>query len=128
MFGIILLLLSVAFALCVCQFHCFLLLDGEDSTVKQAQQIIQPVAEHYFKMEEPPVLFFYTKGDEISDSLRDFLPYLDEENDNVLVILNIPNQRLYISEVSAESLTREAVEKFVTDFTYGKLEGKALNG
>ena len=92
--------------------------------MRSAQEIIQPVAEHYFKMEEPPVLFFYTKGDEVSDSLRDFSQLPDD--DNLLVILDIPNQMSYISE--EEVLTREAVEKFVVDFAAGKLEGKKLKG
>ena len=85
---------------------------------------MHPVAEHYFKMEEPPVQFFYTKGDDVSDSLRDFVGLPDD--DNLLVILDVPNQMSYISEV--EVLTREAVEKFVDDFANGKLEGKKLRG
>ena len=115
---------TFAFAVCVCQFHCSLLLDGEDQSIESAQQMIQPVAEHYFKMDEPPVQFFYTKGDEVSDSLRDFggLP----DDDNILVILDIPSQMSYISE--ADVLTREAVEKFVNDFANGKLTGKKLRG
>ena len=86
--------------------------------------MIQPVAEHYFKMEEPPVQFFYTKGDDVSDSLRDFGELPDD--DNLLVILDIPSQMQYVSEVDV--LTREAVEKFVNDFASGKLEGKKLRG
>ena len=102
----------------------FLLLDGEGTSVKDAQEIMQPVAEHYFKMDEPPVQFFYTKGDEVSDSLRDFCELPDD--DNLLVILDIPNQMSYTSE--EDVLTREAVEKFVNDFVNGKLEGKQLKG
>ena len=128
LFETILLLLSVAFAMCVCQFHWFLLLhvrvDGEDASIKNAQQIIQPVAERYFKMEEPPVHFFYTKGDTVSDSLREFGDLPDD--DNLLVILDIPSQMHYVSEVDV--LTREAVEKFVNDFANGKLEGMKLKG
>jgi len=108
----------------VCQLHCSLLLDGEDQTIEHVQQMIQPVAEHYFKMEEPPVQFFYTKGDDVSDSLRDFGELPDD--DNLLVILDIPSQMQYVSEVDV--LTREAVEKFVNDFASGKLEGKKLRG
>ena len=100
----------------------FLLLDGKDASIKVAQEIIQPVAEHYFKMEEPPVQFFYTKGDEVSDSLCEFGGLRDD--DNLLVILDIPSQMCYVSE--EEVLTRETVEKFVIDFANGKLEGKRL--
>ena len=102
----------------------FLLLDGEAASIKGALEIIQPVAEHYFKMEEPPVQFFYGKGDEVSDSLRDFGQLPDD--DNLLVILDIPSQMCYISE--EDVLTREAVDKFVIEFTSGKLEGKELKG
>lgn len=111
---------------CVCaDFTAFFLhVDGEDASVKSAQEIIQPVAEHYFKMEEPPVFFFYTKGDETSDSLRDFAQLPDD--DNLLVILDIPSQMVYISE--EDVLTREGVMKFVTDFANNKLEGKKLRG
>ena len=119
------LLYSVICLCLVCMpISLFLLLDGEDAFIKSAQEIIQPVAEHYFKMEEPPVQFFYAKGDDISDSLREFGQLPDD--DNLLVILDIPNQMRYISE--EDVLTREAVEKFVTDFTDGKLEGKKLRG
>ena len=106
------------------QISLFLLLDGEDASIRSAQEIIQPVAEHYFKMEEPPVQFFYTKGDDVSDSLREFggLP----DDDNLLVILDVPNQMSYVSEV--EVLTREAVEKFVIDVDNGKLDGNKLKG
>ena len=115
-------------AFTVCR-HChvclpislFLLLDGEDES-KSSQEIIQPVAEQYFKMEEPPVQFFYTKGDEVSDSLCEFGGLRDD--DNLLVILDIPSQMCYVSE--EEVLTRETVEKFVIDFANGKLEGKRL--
>ena len=69
--------------------------------------------------------FFYAKGDEVSDSLRDF-GELPDDDDNLLVILDIPSQMCYISE--EDVLTREAVNKFVIDFTSGKLEGKKLRG
>jgi len=75
-------------------------------------------------MEEPPVHFFYTKGDTVSDSLREFGDLPDD--DNLLVILDIPSQMHYVSEVDV--LTREAVEKFVNDFANGKLEGMKLKG
>lgn len=86
--------------------------------------MIQPVAEHYFKMEEPPVLFFYTKGDDISESLRDFVGLPDDDDDNQLAILDIPNQKYYTCDEKV--LTREAVEKFVTDFANCKLEGNKV--
>ena len=124
LFGTFLPLLYSVICLClVCMpISLFLLLDGEDASIKSAQEIIQPVAEHYFKMEEPPVQFFYTKGDGVSDSLRDFCQLPDD--DNLLVILDIPSQMCYVSE--EEVLTREGVEKFVIDFANGKLEGKRL--
>lgn len=75
-------------------------------------------------MEEPPVFFFYTKGDDTSDSLRDFIQLPDD--DNLLVILDIPSQMVYISE--EDVLTREGVQKFVSDFTNNKLDGKKLRG
>lgn len=87
------------------------------------------MAEHYFNAarerdEDPPVCFFYTKGDETSDSLRDFAQVPDE--DNLLVILDIPSQKLYVSD--AEVLTREVVDAFVNDFNSGKLQGRKLKG
>ena len=98
--------------------------DGEEASIRSAQEMIQPVAEHYFKMGEPPVIFFYTKGDEVSDSLREFGQLPDD--DNLLVILDVPSQTSYVSE--EDVLTREAVEKFVNDFVNGKLEGNKLKG
>jgi len=105
---------------------CLIYFTDEDTgwSLAKAQQIIQPVAEHYFKMEEPPVLFFYTEGDDISDSLRDFVDLDDSVN---LVILDIPNQKYYTYMNSDETdLTREAVEKFVADFANGTLEGNKV--
>lgn len=116
-------LLSVVSAILLC-IQYFLFPDGEEASIKSAQEIIQPVAEEYFKMEEPPVYFFYTKGDDTSDSLRDFVQLPDD--DNLLVILDIPSQKVYISE--DEVLTREGVHKFVSDFTENKLDGKNLRG
>ncbi|KAJ7365239.1 hypothetical protein OS493_005334 [Desmophyllum pertusum] len=103
--------------------------DGEEASIKKAQDIIKPVAEKFFKVakekdEDPPVFFFYTKGDETSDSLCEFAQIPDD--DNLLVILDIPSQNVYISE--EDVLTREGVEKFVMDFTNNKLEGKKLKG
>lgn len=68
--------------------------------------------------------FFYTKGDDTSDSLRDFIQLPDD--DNLLIILDIPSQKVYISE--DEVLTREGVSKFVSDFKENKLDGKNLRG
>ncbi|KAJ7375040.1 hypothetical protein OS493_001771 [Desmophyllum pertusum] len=69
--------------------------DGEEASIKKAQDIIKPVAEKFFKVakekdEDPPVFFFYTKGDETSDSLCEFAQIPDD--DNLLVILDIPSQ------------------------------------
>lgn len=74
--------------------------------------------------EQSPVTFFYAGSDDTADSLRDFI-CLPEE-DNVLVILDIPSQKLYVSD--DDVLTREGVEKFVKDFSAGKLVGKSLKG
>lgn len=71
------------------------------------------------------MVFFYTKGDDTSDSLRDFTRQVPED-DNLLVILDIPSQKVYVSEDVV--LTREGVKKFVTDFASGKLDGKTLRG
>ena len=105
-------------------FTVFLHLDGEEASLNSAKEIILPVAEHYFKMDDPPMQFFYTKGDDVSDNLREFAEIPDD--DNVLVILDVPNQICYVSE--DEVLTKEGVEKFVNDFVNGKLEGKKLRG
>lgn len=70
------------------------------------------------------MVFFCTKGDDTSDSLRDFTQVPDD--DNLLVILDIPSQKVYVSE--DDVLTREGVKKFVTDFASGKLDGKKLRG
>ena len=70
------------------------------------------------------MIFFYTLGDDTSDSLCDFTQI--EGEDNVLVILDIPSQMVYLSD--DDVLTRESVEKFVKDFSAGKLQGKKLRG
>ena len=71
------------------------------------------------------MIFFYTKGDETSDSLLDFLG-IDDGDDNQLIIVDIPSQKVYVSD--DEELTKEGVEKFVTEFAGGKLSGKKLRG
>lgn len=70
------------------------------------------------------MIFFYTLGDDTSDSLCEFTQ-IDVE-DNALVILDIPSQMVYPSD--DDVLTRESVEKFVKDFSAGKLQGKKLRG
>lgn len=100
--------------------------DGEDASIKRAQEIIQPIAESLLQKEDSPVIFFYTKGDETSESLLDFLGIDDDDDDNQLVIVDIPSQKLYVSD--DEVLTKEGVAKFVTEFAGGKLSGKKLRG
>ena len=101
----------------------FLTSDGEEASIKSAKEIITPVAEQLQQDCDSPVVFFYSLGDDTSDSLRDFID-ISEEDDNILVILDIPSQKLYVAE--DEVLSREAVRKFVTDFAAGKLDGKKL--
>lgn len=106
--------------------------DGKEASIQGAKDIIQPVAEHYFKVAEeadddPPLFFFYTKRDDTSSSLRDFIG-LNEEDDGtsagILVILDIPSQMVY--ECQEEVLTKEVVEAFVNDFVNDKLSGERL--
>ena len=73
-------------------------------------------------MEGPPVFVVYTKGDDTSDSLHDLIHDQLPDDHNLLVILDIPSQMVFISE--EDVLTREGVQKFVTDFTNNKQEGK----
>ena len=99
-------------------------LDGEDASIKDANDMIGPVAEQLCSKKQSPVTFFYAKSDDTADSLRDFIDLTDE--DNVLVILDVPSQKVYTSD--DEVLTKEGVLKFVEDFSAGKLTGKQLRG
>ena len=101
----------------------FVTSDGEDASIKSAKDMITPVAEQEWECDSP-VVFFYSLGDDTSDSLRDFIDIPDD--DNILVILDIPSQKVYVAE--DEVLSKEGVHKFVTDFAAGKLEGKKLRG
>ena len=104
----------------------FVTSDGDEASIKSAKEIITPVAEQQQQQDcDSPVVFFYSLGDDTSDSLRDFVG-IAEEDDNILVILDIPSQKLYVAE--DEVLSREAVRKFVTDFAAGKLDGTKLRG
>ena len=101
----------------------FVTSDGEEASIKSAKDIITPVAEQVWECDSP-VVFFYSLGDDTSDSLRDFIDIPDD--DNILVILDIPSQKVYVAE--DEVLSKEGVQKFVTDFGAGKLKGKKLKG
>ena len=101
----------------------FVTSDGEDASIKSAKDIITPVAEQVWECDSP-VVFFYSLGDDTSDSLRDFIDIPDD--DNILIILDIPSQKVYVAE--DEVLSKEGVQKFVKDFAAGKLEGKKLKG
>ena len=101
----------------------FVTSDGEEASIKSAKDIITPVAEQE-KECDSPVVFFYSLGDDTSDSLRDFIDIPDD--DNILIILDIPSQKVYVAE--DEVLSKEGVQKFVTDFAAGKLKGKKLKG
>ena len=101
----------------------FVTSDGEEASIKSAKDIITPVAEQVWECDSP-VVFFYSLGDDTSDSLRDFIDIPDD--DNILVILDIPSQKVYVAE--DEVLSKEGVQKFVKDFAAGKLEGKKLKG
>ena len=102
----------------------FVTSDGEEASIKSAKDIITPVAEQEQECDSP-VVFFYSLGDDTSDSLRDFIDIPDDD-DNILVILDIPSQKVYVAE--DEVLSKEGVQKFVKDFAAGKLEGKKLKG
>ena len=101
----------------------FVTSDGEEASIKSAKDIITPVAEQEQECDSP-VVFFYSLGDDTSDSLRDFIDIPDD--DNILIILDIPSQKVYVAE--DEVLSKEGVQKFVTDFGAGKLKGKKLKG
>ena len=101
----------------------FVTSDGEEASIKSAKDIITPVAEQEQECGSP-VVFFYSLGDDTSDSLRDFIDIPDD--DNILVILDIPSQKVYVAE--DEVLSKEGVQKFVTDFAEGKLKGRKLKG
>ena len=101
----------------------FVTSDGEEASIKSAKDIITPVAEQVWECDSP-VVFFYSLGDDTSDSLRDFIDIPDD--DNILIILDIPSQKVYVAE--DEVLSKEGVQKFVKDFAAGKLEGKKLKG
>ena len=101
----------------------FVTSDGEEASIKSAKDIITPVAEQVWECDSP-VVFFYSLGDDTSDSLRDFIDIPDD--DNILIILDIPSQKVYVAE--DEVLSKEGVQKFVTDFGAGKLKGKKLKG
>lgn len=101
----------------------FVTSDGEEASIKSAKDIITPVAEQVWECDSP-VVFFYSLGDDTSDSLRDFIDIPDD--DNILVILDIPSQKVYVAE--DEVLSKEGVQKFVKDFAAGKLKGKKLKG
>ena len=107
----------------LCMLCIFVTSDGEDASIKSAKDIITPVAEQVWEC-DPPVVFFYSLGDDTSDSLRDFIDIPDD--DNILIILDIPSQKVYVAE--DEVLSKEGVQKFVKDFAAGKLEGKKLKG
>ena len=114
------------YILLLCMLCIFVTSDGDEASIKSAKEIITPVAEQQQQQDcDSPVVFFYSLGDDTSDSLRDFVG-IAEEDDNILVILDIPSQKLYVAE--DEVLSREAVRKFVTDFAAGKLDGKKLRG
>ena len=101
----------------------FVTSDGDEASIKSAKEIITPVAELEQECDSP-VVFFYSLGDDTSDSLRDFIDIPDD--DNILVILDIPSQKVYVAE--DDVLSKEGVQKFVKDFAAGKLDGKKLKG
>ena len=101
----------------------FVTSDGDEASIKSAKEIIAPVAEQEQECDSP-VVFFYSLGDDTSDSLRDFIDIPDD--DNILVILDIPSQKVYVAE--DDVLSKEGVQKFVKDFAAGKLDGKKLKG
>lgn len=102
--------------------------DGEDSTISHALEVLGPTAQSTaIKAEEtgddPSLYFFYAGGDEITDNLREFARNIPDE-DNVLVILDIPSGKLFVSD--AEEVTPEVVEQFVNDYQNDALEEQNL--
>lgn len=101
--------------------------DGEEANVTHTKEVLTPLAEKYRKDPseggaDPPLYFLYSASNAISERLRDFACIPDE--DNVLVILDVPSGVVYISD--DDDLTSEGANKFIADYISGKLKGKSL--
>ena len=111
---------------------CFIYIffsDNDEGSIGHAIEVLKPLAEKHTKSQneggaDPTLYFLYSTVNEISESLRDFARIPDE--DNVLVILDIPSGLVFISD--DEELTSDKAGKFISDFLSGKLKGRSLSG
>ena len=109
-------------------YHCSVL-DEDAEGMKEAEKCLLPVAKQYInKWKEsnkpPEMLFFYTGKDDDDDILKSLRAFANiPETNPLLVILDIPGQKVYIAE---GGLSEEKVRDFVDKFFNDDLPGKPL--
>lgn len=113
---------------CVCA-------DGSEKMVKEAKDIMLPLAEGYIasqkaKGEEQELFFFHASDksdeDDLVQSLRSFAN-LPKDNP-LLALINIPDQCLYLGDLSQEQDRKKYATDFLEQYQAGKLKKKPLRG
>lgn len=102
-------------------------IDGSEETIATAKSSLEIVAKK-FKHDNPSsnLLFFYANAKEGPDSVAaSLISFADlPKRTPLLAIVDIPNQRKYVSET--ESVTEDVVRDMVEVFNSGSLEGSPL--
>lgn len=109
------------------------LADGTDKQVNEAEDALRPLAEAHIaeqkaNEQEQEVYFFYANDrsdeDDLVPSLRAFAN-LPKDNP-LLALINIPDQCLYLGDLSVVEDRKKYVADFLQQYHAGKLEKKPL--
>lgn len=101
--------------------------DGSEATVNHVKSILKPHAEseHAKGMENKEVYFFWGGEDDICSSIRDFCN-IDEDPENLLILLDIPEQKIHVSKQDLTTATTDTIGTIISQQKDGTLETRSI--
>ncbi|KAL8605070.1 hypothetical protein ACOMHN_018871 [Nucella lapillus] len=97
--------------------------EGEEGELLEARAVLTDVAvREHLKGEDQELFFYYAGDEEFCDQVRDFANL--EDRSPLLVILDSPAQRVYVSP--ATDMSCEVVVDFVDNYLAGKLTAQPI--
>lgn len=95
--------------------------DGSPEKVNHVKIILKPQAEaEHAKGVEKEVFFFWGGEDDICSSIRDFCN-IDEDPENLIIFLNIPDQCVHVSKQDLATASADTIGSIISQFKEGNL-------
>lgn len=99
----------------------------ESATKSQGQATLRPAAEAVKASGADPMGFMYApRSADIMGRVLEFMGLGKAPEGDVLALLDIPSQEVFVCDLEGKAATSEVVQKFVQDYRAGALKGKPL--